>query len=251
VKAILSKFVVSGILMTWGVVLSYFSFSGRVAAYLHPAFHPGLAISGIVLIFLAAAVFFVCPSPKTFPPRLLVPSFVLTVPLLFATAVSPGKFGSAAFLNRGLVENAGQLPSAQPSLRPADGAADEGAGLPKNEKGQIKASTVDLLYAAGEPMMREDFENKEVEVVGQFLPARTGNPNGDRFQLVRMFVMCCAADARPVSVSVQSREASFPEMTWLKISGKVTFPLESGKRAVLIVADSVQQTSSPEAPFTY
>ena len=82
----------------------------------------------------------------------------------------------------------------------------EGAGdgyLPRNEAGQIKAQTVDLLYAAEEPTMRADFENKDVEVIGQFMPARANNPEGDRFNLVRMFVICCAADARPVAISVQ------------------------------------------------
>ena len=70
-----------------------------------------------------------------------------------------------------------------------------------NEAGQIKAQTVDLIYAAEEPSMRADFEGKEVEVIGQFMPARENNaPKADRFNLVRMFIICCAADARPVAI---------------------------------------------------
>ena len=51
--------------------------------------------------------------------------------------------------------------------------------------------------------MRADFENKEVELIGQFMPPRADNPKGDRFNLVRMFVICCAADARPVAITVK------------------------------------------------
>jgi uncharacterized membrane protein YcgQ (UPF0703/DUF1980 family) len=124
--------------------------------------------------------------------------------------------------------------------------------LKRNAAGYIAAETVDLLYAAGEPVMREDFENKQVEVTGQFLPALTGNPNGDRFNLTRLFVMCCAADARPVAISVQSQPATdLPKMTWVKVRGKATFPVEGGKHMPVIVAESVTETDAPEESFLY
>ena len=140
----------------------------------------------------------------------------------------------------------------------ADGSVAEGTMmdpslyLKKNADGYIMAEAVDLLYAAGEPTMREDFENKEVEVNGQFLPALTGNPNGDRFNLTRLFVMCCAADARPVAISVQSTPATdFPKMTWVKVRGKATFPVEGGRHMPVVVADSVTETDAPEESFLY
>jgi uncharacterized membrane protein YcgQ (UPF0703/DUF1980 family) len=124
--------------------------------------------------------------------------------------------------------------------------------LRRNADGQILAEAVDLLYAAADDDMRRDFENQEVEIIGQFLTPRTGNPDGDRFQLVRLFVMCCAADARPVAISVQAPpDTDFPEMTWIRIRGQATFPLEGGRRIPLVRAVSVDETEPPRETFVY
>lgn len=251
--------------MVWGVLFSYFFFSGRVSSYLHPAFHFGTLLSGIVLVTLAAGILFLPEAGDGCEERrstggVILAFFILTVPLVVAAGISPGEFGATAVMNRGLVENIDELPAFSPPEEPplpqADGSVGEGTMmdpstyLKKNDKGQIKVETVDLLYAAAEPTMREDFENREVEIIGQFMPARIGNPNGDRFNLVRLFVMCCAADARPVAVAVQSKDV-FPEMTWLKVTGKVAFPVEAGKRSALILADSVKETDPPPESFIY
>jgi len=264
-----SRFVSAGVLVIWGVVLSYFCISGRIGSYLHPAFHIFTALSAGVLILLAIGLLLTRPAEnsdsanETASPLARGASvFILVVPLLAATGISPSEFGVTTVTNRGLIENISDLPAftmpGEPPLPMADGSIGESTEIDptsyisKNEAGQIKAETVDLLYAAAEPTMREDFENKEVEIIGQFLPARTGNASGDRFNLIRLFVMCCAADARPVSVTVQSRDGkSFPDMTWLKVTGKATFPIESGRHTALIIADSIQEVDPPPESFIY
>ena len=262
---ILSRFATSGILMVWGIVLTYFYLSGRIASYLHPAFHIYTAISGSVLLLLSLALLLTvpCESVKHGLSHMgILPFLLLTIPLLAATNLSPSNFGATAVMNRGMVDNIADLPGfsppQDPALPSADGSVKEGTMmdpslyLKKNTDGYIAAEAVDLLYAAGEPAMREDFENKQVEVTGQFLPALTGNPNGDRFNLTRLFVMCCAADARPVAISVQSQPATdLPKMTWVKVRGKATFPVEGGRHMPVIVAESVTETDAPEESFLY
>lgn len=258
-----SRVLTSATLLIWGAVLAYFVLSNRIASYLHPAFHGWVLVSGVGLIALAvgAAVFREKSLAGARPlGRRVMESAVLTIPLLFAVVISPSEFGATAVMNRGIIDNLDEIPAYAPPLEPplpqADGSIGEGTMmdpalyLAKNSSGQIKAETVDLLYAAAEPTMRQDFENKEVEVVGQFVPARTGNPSGDRFNLVRMFVMCCAADARPVGIAVESRQ-TFPEMSWLKVTGKVTFPVEAGRRAAVLIADKIEETDPPEESFIY
>ena len=264
-NAILSRFAASGILMVWGIVLTYFYLSGRIASYLHPAFHIYTVVSGGVLLILSLALLLTMngESSEHGLSRVgIFPLLLLTAPLLAATKISPSNFGATAVLNRGMVHNIADLPGFSPpmdaGLPNADGSVAEGTMmdpslyLKKNADGYIMAEAVDLLYAAGEPTMREDFENKEVEVNGQFLPALTGNPNGDRFNLTRLFVMCCAADARPVAISVQSNPATdLPKMTWVKVRGKATFPVEGGRHMPVVVADSVTETDAPEESFLY
>ena len=264
-NAILSRFAASGILMVWGIVLTYFYLSGRIASYLHPAFHIYTVVSGGVLLILSLALLLTMngESSEHGLSRVgIFPLLLLTAPLLAATKISPSNFGATAVLNRGMVHNIADLPGFSPpmdaGLPNADGSVAEGTMmdpslyLKKNADGYIMAEAVDLLYAAGEPTMREDFENKQVEVKGQFLPALTGNPNGDRFNLTRLFVMCCAADARPVAISVQSNPATdLPKMTWVKVRGKATFPVEGGRHMPVVVADSVTETDAPEESFLY
>lgn len=262
---ILSRFAASGILMVWGIVLTYFYLSGRIASYLHPAFHIYTVVSGGVLLALSLALLLTMngESSEHGLSRVgIFPLLLLTAPLLAATKISPSNFGATAVLNRGMVHNIADLPGFSPpmdaGLPNADGSVAEGTMmdpslyLKKNADGYIMAEAIDLLYAAGEPTMREDFENKEVEVNGQFLPALTGNPNGDRFNLTRLFVMCCAADARPVAISVQTNPAiDLPKMTWVKVRGKATFPVEGGRHMPVIVAESTSETDAPEESFLY
>jgi len=265
------RYVSAAILMVWGVLLAYFCFSGRVSSYLHPSFHLWTAASGVVLVLMAAGVLFLpvgeeilhAPSRKTVG-GVLITAAILIGPVIVTTIVSPSQFGAAMVMNRGLADSIADLPGytpfSEPPLPTEDGSVPSGemqtqptaSYLPVNEAGQIKAQTVDLLYAAQEPTMRADFENKEIELVGQFMPAKANNPKGDRFNLVRMFVMCCAADARPVAVTIQTtKPESLPEMSWIKVTGKATFPVEAGRQVPVVVADSVIPTEPPPESFIY
>ena len=263
------RFFAAAVLVVWGGVLAWFSFTGRVASYLHPAFHPWTAISAVMLLLLAAGVLFLpdggdcgdgCEHGSL--KGRVVPGFILLVPLVAAAAISPSQFGSIAVANRGYIESIGDLPGYQPFAEPAlpsDDGKEQQPGetpvidyLPRNAAGQIKVEPVDLLYAADEPAMRADFENKEVELVGQLMPAPSNNPQGNRFRLVRMFVMCCAADARPVAVTIQGKEpAGVGEMSWVKVSGRAAFPVEGGRRFPLVLAENVAICEPPEETFVY
>ena len=43
-------------------------------------------------------------------------------------------------------------------------------------------------------------------MIGQLIPDNVSNANGKRFKLVRMFMTCCAADARPVATLIEADE---------------------------------------------
>jgi uncharacterized repeat protein (TIGR03943 family) len=273
--ASVQRYLSAGILTIWGVMLAHFYVSGRVASYLHPNFHFLTGISGIILLLLAVGLLLLpgvddpccapgCGLPHGHhkPVRSILAASVLVVPLLVAAMVSPDQFGETVVANRGYIEKINDLPGYKPSVEPPLPTVDsqetvvsedaDGAYLPRNEAGQIKAQTVDLIYAAEEPTMRSDFEGKDVELIGQFMPTRANNAEGDRFNLVRMFVICCAADARPVAITVQTEKAQpVAEMSWVKVIGKVAFPVESGRKVPLVLAKSVTPCDPPEETFIY
>ncbi len=279
-KAFLARLPATSALLVWGTILCYFPLSGRVASYLHPYFHVPVLLSGGVLVFLGFLIFLYggvgvcgCPDPNCpeIPPSKVRSSFswfVLVIPPVVAMFVSPSQFGATAIWNRGLVHSIDQIPSAgtfapfrEPPLPMQDGSIPEwstdpgmdvGSYLARTDDGRILAETLDLLFAAQEEPIRKDFENQDVEILGQYLPERQGTPGEDRFNLVRVFVLCCAADARPVGIVVETKQpVDFPEMTWLIVRGKATFPVEGGRRIPVIVADSIEETDPPASTFLY
>ncbi|MDD5199557.1 MAG: TIGR03943 family protein [Terrimicrobiaceae bacterium] len=270
--SILHRFLSSGILAVWGTVLCTFYFTGRISAYLHPTFQPFALAAGCALVVLAFLVLIApdleashCPSPERPPVRGVLMALVLVGPLLVAFSNSQDSFGASAVSNRTYVQDIAQLPAAQPpaTVEPAlpdDGSSAEAGdnkaadpySFPKNKKGDIQAQVVDFLYAAQLPEMRTELENKQIEVIGQLMPAKTNNPQGSRYDVIRMFMTCCAADAQPVALPVEPRDKpGLREMTWVKVSGKATFPVIGGQRMPLIENGVIEKTDPPEDTYLY
>ena len=101
-------------------------------------------------------------------------------------------------------------------------------------------------------MLRKDFEDKPVELIGQLMPDTTNNAGGHRYKAVRMFMTCCAADARPVATLFEiEQKPEFAEMTWIKVIGTATFPIENGRRLAVLKADKVEKCNPPEESMLY
>jgi len=125
--------------------------------------------------------------------------------------------------------------------------------LQKTPEGFVIVEVLDMLYAVQDSQLRKDFEGRTVQLIAQMMPQKAA-PGGaeNRFKAVRMFMTCCAADARPVATLVETSPLpELPEMTWVRIVGKATFPVENGKRAAIIQATSVEQTKPPEESMLF
>jgi uncharacterized repeat protein (TIGR03943 family) len=142
-----------------------------------------------------------------------------------------------------------------PAPAPAAASTDQSAAdqyLPKSKDGNIEVQVIDLLYAAQDSSMRADFDGKTVETIGQLMPADANNGAGNRFKLMRMFMYCCAADAKPIATLVEAPTLpGAPEMSWVKVVGKVEFPIEGGRTIPVLKATSVQQVDPPEETMLY
>jgi len=213
----------------------------------------------------------------------LLTFLILILPVASAAMFSPKDFGVQTFLNRviatdarGLVKRVGVAPvapkpvadnPAEPPLPTKDGSqapaqASSPAGqtaqtaadqyLPKSKEGNIQVQVIDLLYAAQDTSMRADFDGKTVETIGQLMPDDSHNLAGNRFKLMRMFMYCCAADAKPIAALVEvPSKPNAPEMAWVKVVGKVAFPIEGGRPIPILKAISVSQVNPPDETMLY
>jgi uncharacterized repeat protein (TIGR03943 family) len=120
--------------------------------------------------------------------------------------------------------------------------------LPKAPDGNISLEVSDLLYSQTEESLRKMFSGKTVEVIGQYLPGS----DKSQFKIVRMFIVCCAADARPISVPVKVEgPVSVADMSWVKVIGQPEFVTDAGKTKVMLKAAQVVPTDPPAEAMLY
>jgi uncharacterized repeat protein (TIGR03943 family) len=203
----------------------------------------------------------------------LLTFFILLFPISIATFFSPASFGKTMLENRRILTDSSSLPARPPSNAASAGAApitaqrsapapsisaplNEAAApdyLQRTPEGHIIAEVLDLLYAAQDAVLRKDFEGKTVQLIGQLMPDKTsGESEAKRFKAVRMFMTCCAADARPVATLIEVETLpDLPEMTWIKITGTSTFPTEKGRRVSVLKADRIEKADPPEELMLY
>jgi len=296
----LDRWLPSLTLACWSGILLYFHWTGRLAAFLHPAFRPGVLVAGMVLLVFAIGSAMGggveeccdedgCVHPVTrFTLGKMLTFAVLFLPLVLAFSTSHDGFGLVAIANRGVVMDASGIvaqptsphtvsqPAGQPGLTtpyvepplPTNGAnsttdstpATTNTGtpdqfVPKTKSGNIAASVIDLLYAAQDRSLRGDFEGKTVEVVGQLMGPKVATSHGARMKVVRMFMTCCAADAKPIAALVElpgaAQSTEIPELSWVRIVGKPAFPMEGGRTIAVLRADSIGVTEPPEETMLY
>ena len=278
-----SRWLPCATLAAWSAILLFFYFSGRIIPYLHPTFRPYVLIAGLVMAAMAL-VFLLFPADadccssaecghglSRFATGKILTFLVLLLPITAAAMFSPDGFGKDAMLNRGILTDATGLraptaqtaPLAPPELPlPTNGTSAPAPASPqppvpqdyltRTPDGRIVAEVLDLLYAAQDNALRKDFEGKAVELTGQLMPDASNNASGKRFKAVRMFMTCCAADARPVATLVVCDALpNLPEMTWIKVTGTATFPIENGRRISVLKADRVEKSAPPDETMLY
>ncbi len=122
----------------------------------------------------------------------------------------------------------------------------------KSADGAWRLEMLDLIYAAEMGSLRKTLEGKTVELTGQVV-TKTPGSTVEKFSLVRLLMVCCAADARPVGVWVQRPEGAsgFQDMDWVRITGRPTFPVRDGRRTVVLEIDVIRPSEPPEELFLF
>jgi uncharacterized repeat protein (TIGR03943 family) len=271
-------------LLEWGVILVYFYGSGRLASFLHPDFRPLVLVTGVLLILSAGCVLFTrendwanghdcaltdCDHVRaTLTVGGVLAFLVLLLPIALAAETSPDSYGITLMRNRGVVawekensasENGSTTPANASHPNPNQAtiavAASPAASLsdtsrtpervPKAEPEFIEVG--DLLLAAQDPSAIERWNHRRVRLEGQLC---TSSANG--FELVRMLILCCAADAQPLAVRIETNgEKNFSEMEWTSVVGTVSFVKKGNTDAPVIAAEKMTRIPAPSEPFVY
>jgi hypothetical protein len=205
---------------------------GSVAASIKTDYKKGLASRGPTA---PAGDNLIVPNPVSPPPPLPLPTKDGDQPPAASASAAPS------------AGNGSQPPASAEKTHPAAAQQESFADyLQRTPEGYIVAEVLDLLYAAQDNVLRKDFEDKTVQLVVQYMPDTGATAGSARFKGVRMFMTCCAADARPIATLIEGEKLpEVPEMTWVKVTGKATFPVERGRRISVVKAEKVEKTEPP------
>jgi len=165
-----------------------------------------------------------------------LPAFlVLSVPIALATILSPDKYGSVMVRNRGTADR----------LELADSPVTSKPSVVSSKPTAVEVG--DLLIAAQSKSGMAQYDGKCVELVGQFCPL------GDKdFEVVRMLMLCCAADAQILAVRAESdRKPAIQSMQWVNVVGRVSFAKKGDRDVPFIAAEHVAAVSEPADRFVY
>ena len=197
------------------------------------------------------------------------------MPLLVAARISPDGFNAAAIANKGAynpdyeaapikeqfdlksgVENLPQETAVAETTAAAETPsaygeytlADLEAQVDKSLEGNYILTIPQLFYTAGDEELQRVLTGLPVESVGQVMPEEVNNDSGSRLRIFRLFIECCAADARPLSIPLEFGNAppEYKEMGWIKVIGKMNYLQEDGMTVPVFEVESMEETAPPE-----
>ncbi|MEZ5330045.1 MAG: hypothetical protein R3F19_33785 [Verrucomicrobiales bacterium] len=126
--------------------------------------------------------------------------------------------------------------------------ADLESFVKRSDDGNFMISLIELFYSAGDVEVRRVLNGQPVETVAQVVPDAVNNPNGTRVRAFRMFMQCCAADSRPVSIAVEFGKTPPPykEMGWYKLVGTMDFQTENGIMTPILKLKDMIEDKEPD-----
>ncbi len=119
--------------------------------------------------------------------------------------------------------------------------------VPQNEKGEFLLDVPQIFYTAGDRELMEVMEGIPVETTAQLMEETLHNPDKTRLKAFRLFIECCAADARPLSIPIDFGKAppEYTEMGWYKLYGKLHYANENDEIIPLIRIERIEATAEP------
>jgi len=125
--------------------------------------------------------------------------------------------------------------------------------VPQNSEGKFLLDVPQLFYTAGDEELMAVMEGIPVETIAQVMPETINNPDGTRLRIFRLFIECCAADARPLSIPIEFGKdpPSYEEMGWVKVIGKMHYNEEGDEIVPVINVETMEPTAEPVDMMMY
>jgi putative membrane protein len=208
---------------------------GRYKAFIQPKFWP-LLILALLLLLAFSAAFISQFSLKSRSPLKFdawLKAAILMMPVFFLLTIYGRSLGTDAFSKRALNTGRSVIQRDANQLK-----------LPSRTSTGQATSLLNLLADA------EKFDGKRVTAEGMVY--RSVKSGDNTFMLFRFAVVCCAADAMPLSVTVKHTDSeALNNDAWVRVDGIFTIETSNGKQVPSIAADIVQPIPPPPPEKRY
>ncbi|MGD8522643.1 MAG: TIGR03943 family protein [Desulfobacterales bacterium] len=207
----------------------------RYKAFIHPKLRP-IMILALVLLLIYMVALISGFSQKKSRPNIMdawLRAAILFLPALFLWSVYGQSLGAHALVNKTFdADEIILTPQPQPEQKSI------------RDSSVKSASLLDLLKNS------DEFEGTQVVTEGMVF--RNKKSPEKNFKIFRFAIICCAADALPLSISVNSEETQKLENeTWIRVKGKFKMNRISGRQVVSIDAHTIEIISTPPPEKQY
>jgi len=158
---------------------------------------------------------------------------ILFIPALFLWTVYGQSLGAHALVNKAFdVDEIILIPQPQPEQKSI------------RDSSVKSASLLDLLKNS------DEFEGTQVVTEGMVFQNKKSSEKN--LKIFRFAIICCAADALPLWISVNSEETqNLENETWIRVEGKFKMNKISGRQVASIDAHTIEIISTPPPEKQY
>ena len=241
---------------TWAGFLIYILASRRYVGFLRPEFGILLALALFIAVgFMLAAM--IRPKTEEINTSAVLRSLVLLVPVLYFVAMPEAILGNQAFNKRFIGTNIGAISRQAPSIPSSQGAGSYPDIEPPFEDEEIEGT---LKKTLPERMILEIYSNpnaykgKRVIVTGMILRDEQLKPHfgGRDTAVYRFLINCCAADALPLAIALDSDQAdAFANDQWVQVDGIFDLQQINGKPVPIVSEPQIKPVEAPAVPYLF
>jgi len=233
--AVFSIFLPAITFIIWADAYFWLLKGDRYKAFLQPKLRPLLILAMMLLLTFVVASISQSPWKKkeTHITDVWLRAAILFVPALFLWTVYGQSLGTHALTQKAFdtedIISLPQTPLEHSSI---------------SDTAVITISLLDLCKDA------EKFEGKFIATEGMVFRKDTIAEN--TFKIFRFVIFCCAADALPMWISVNSgKSRNFENETWVKVEGKCKIDKINGRQVISIDAVAIQVIPTPPPEKQY
>jgi putative membrane protein len=245
-----------GTLLLLAAFLAFSYCSGRIRYFLAPSYLWLSAAASVALFVMAAArlkghlrgaAACGCQASSAKPVRTSVLAGTLLAPVVLVLAINPSQLSPQGARKRQAVppprdaELARAMQWVQSAKSVRKKASGEEAALPKNP------TIIELLKAAAD-YHPDDLEGRFVTVLGQC--DLISGADAPRFDIYRLVVSCCIADASTVPLEVvRAGNVQLESGGWVRVGGILKFDNAMDPSLPVIHAATISKVSEPSEPY--